>query len=71
METKQWNFGTYVEDGITRGSWALKTDGVVLNSDEGDYIFYNGKIIAGYNKIGTVSDDLSTITWNGETYTKQ
>ena len=46
METKQWNFGTYVEDGITRGSWALKTDGVVLNSEEGDYIFYNGKIIA-------------------------
>ena len=68
---KTMEFSTYVEDGITKGIWALKTDGVVLNSEEGDYIFYNGKIIAGYNEIGTVSDDLSTITWNGETYTKQ
>ena len=63
-------FGTSVEDGIEMGIFTVKKDGSLFNSMDGYYICYNGKLIVDDNLL-SISDDLSTITWNGETYTKQ
>ena len=63
-------FGTSVEDGIEMGIYTVKKDGSLFNSMDGYYICYNGKLIVDGDLL-SISDDLSTITWNGETYTKQ
>ena len=63
-------FGTSVEDGIEMGIFTVKKDGILFNSMDGYYICYNGKLILDGDLL-SISDDLSTITWNGETYTKQ
>ena len=63
-------FGTSLEDGIEMGIYTVKKDGSLFNSMDGYYICYNGKLIVDGDLL-SISDDLSTITWNGETYTKQ
>ena len=68
--TKTIEFVTSVEDGVEIGRFTLKQDGNVLNSMDGYYLCYNGKIIID-DEVASISDDLSTITYDGETYTKQ
>ena len=68
--TKTIEFGTSVEDGVEMGIFAVKQNGNALNSKEGYYLCYNGKIIID-GDIATISNDLSTITYDGEVFTKQ
>ena len=68
--TTTMEFGTSVEDGVEMGIYTVKRDGSVLESIGEYYICYNGKLVVD-GQILSISDDLSTITWNGETYTKQ
>ena len=69
-ETKTIEFGTSVEDGIDMGIYVIKENGSVWMSMEGYYICYNGKLVLdGF--VFSISDDLSTITYNGEVFTKQ
>ncbi len=68
--TKTIEFGTSVEDGVEMGTGVIKENGAVLNSMEGYYLCYNGKIILS-EEVLLISDDQSTITYDGEVFTKQ
>ncbi len=69
-ETKTIEFGTSVEDGIDMGIYVIKENGSVWMSMEGYYICYNGKLVLD-DFVFSISDDQSTITYDGEVFTKQ
>lgn len=62
-------FGTEVVDGNTYGTYAIKTNGTVLDSQVGNYACYNRRLIWG-EETATISEDYSTITLSdGTVYT--
>ena len=68
--TKTIEFSTGVENGIETGMYVVKENGNIWNSEEGEYICYEGKLNIGGEQL-LISEDLLTITWNDEIYTKQ
>lgn len=69
-DTKTIEFKTSVEDGIDMGRYVIKENGSVWMSMEGYYLCYNGKLVLDDN-LFSISDDQSTITYDGEVFTKQ
>ena len=66
--TETIKFDTYVENGITLGVYTItRSDG----SNNGVYVYYNGKFIWDEESEAIISNDYSTITINGTVYTKR